>query len=417
MRSILLAACLLMTGALAALPSYAAPEFVQALYDQFSVNYLDAEALGRGHTGAALPGGVNSVLANPASLQMQEPGAYLEIFLKPGIEEMNKQGFVERDTNFEHALQTYNATTPFGIVGFGFPLWGGVNTAILYSVPQCLQYDTFTRELQTDQLLSLHPSFTHASFVWANAYHTGEFSIGMNTMLDLYMQNEYRSYWVMNKLSDTQRVYRFQPGVRWQHGEFSIGAAYTMAADVTFGMGYGETYDTTIPARVTAGLAWTHGIYTLTFDVDHEWTSEQKADYINQTPYEDAPDDEIFIEPVEFEDRTRLKFGAEFRNGPYTARVGAMHVPGVFEGKLYYPAIPDDSDVSDNEVYWPHENYLFATIDKNDQMFVTGGLSYAFRSGDLHLGLAADVLRDVPVVQLSTGFSLHFSSFAKSMRK
>ncbi|MCD4828560.1 MAG: hypothetical protein K8R90_03910 [Candidatus Cloacimonetes bacterium] len=376
---------------------YAAPEFIQSIFDQFSRNYLNAEAVGRGHTGVALPGGINSVLINPASLQLDGAYAYMELFLKPNIDEMNTKPFRNSRPQDVYITQEYNSTIPFGIVGFGMPVHPRLDMALVFAVPQSIKFDSFARETQDNGCQTLRPSFTHSQFVVTGSSHWGDLSLGLNLLADLYIQKDYRNYWMFGREQRTDFALRAQPGIRWQHGVLALGGSFTSPATIAFDMNYDEDYNVTIPMVIAAGAACTLGSVTLAADVEHEMCSQQSDD---------------------FDDRTRLKFGAEKRQGPYTARVGVMQSPGVFAGELSFPDKPAIAEGSQNSYYWPlvtdEENHAYAVIPENDQLFFTGGLSYAFRAGDLHLSMMADMLGDVPVAQIYMAFSVNLASLKKN---
>jgi len=371
----------------------AAPEFIQCIFDQYSVNYLNAQAIGRGHTGVATAGGVNSVLINPASLELDAAYSYFELFLKPSIEEMNTKVF-ENNNNDAYVSQNYISESPFGIVGFGMPA-GSLYLAFTFSTPQSLEYDSFARELNSEDEIILHPSFVRYQFATTLATRWRDFSFGLNLLADLYSQKDYRSYWQMGRQDTSDWLLRAQAGVRWRRESLELGVAYTPAVDKEFDLDYQEEYDTTIPAVLTAGAAWRLGSVKLLADVEHQACSQQSSYY---------------------DDRIRLKFGVEKYSGPYTLRAGAMHVSGVYSGEVAFPDAPDSISVQ-NTYYLPKEDQAYIVIPENDQLFITGGISYAFRSGDLHLGVMADVLGDVPVVQLYTSFSLNMESFKKFMKR
>ncbi len=374
---------------------YAAPEFMQSIYDQFSVNYLNAEAVGRGHTGVAVTGDVYSTLINPAGFRAEKTHAYIELFLKPSITEMNTEVF-QNNRGDEFELQNYSSENPFGIAGVGIHLTNEWSMGFIYACAQTLEYNSFNRPTQSDDVMEMDPSFSHIEFVTANSFSINEFGAGLNIIVDYYSLKDYRNYWELGRDDETCYLLRLQPGVRWEKGRVSLGASYVTAVDHTFNLKYGETYDTTIPASLTVGGAYRFNELRLLADIQQEWCSGQSSD---------------------FDDRTRMMFGIEIPKAPYTFRMGCMSVPGVYEGEYSFPGTNNSNNGMQNyEIYSPKEGYDWGNIDQSDQLFITGGVSYAFASGALHVGAMADVLGDVPVTQLYMSFSLNLSSLKKHPR-
>ena len=85
-------AILLMVGSTGLFASgvlnFPAPQYMLPMYDNYTQNYLNCIAVGRGFTVMAAPGTIENAVNNPATLVSDNSFAYLEFIVKPPISEI-----------------------------------------------------------------------------------------------------------------------------------------------------------------------------------------------------------------------------------------------------------------------------------------------------------------------------------------
>ncbi len=365
--------------------SYAAPEFMQCIYDQYSKNYLNINAMGRGNTGTAFQEGLENAGANPAGFTAECTAVHFEFIHKNNVREMNEIEFRQNDAIFTYETrkrQTYQSTNPIAYAGVGFRVVDGLSAGFSYGMTQSIEYEDFTREMSDDSYYILSPSYTASRLSLTTSYAFKQLRAGLNIHYCIYQLDDYRYYYQNNRTDATETLFRFQPGIQYDLKHFTIGASYTPKASHTFDLDNEERYDVTFPSVLSGGVVFRMKDFRASGDVEYERCSEQSSD---------------------FDDRIRWKAGIEFDYLYSTLRLGFMYVPGVFAGEYEYP---DGGYGGNQNPYYPAEGYDYGRIGDSDQAFLTAGFTMRSALGDFSFGIMTDIIGDVPVTMGMIGITL-----------
>ncbi len=373
---------------------YTAPEFMQCIYDQYSRNYLNINAMGRGHTGAAFNEGIENAMINPAGFTTKMTTVHMEFFQKGNVTEMNETEFRQYDANYNYETrprQTYQSTNPFAFFGVGFRVIDNLSAGFSYSMDQSIEYVDFTREMKDESYYTLTPSYTQSRLSLATSYALKDLRVGMNIHYCIYILDDYRYYYQVNRTDMTETTFRFQPGIQYDYKFVSAGVSYTPKTDVTFDLDNGEKYDVTFPSLLTAGLLFRLDKIRFAGDIEYEKCSEQSD---------------------MFDDRLRWKIGMEYDYLESTLRIGFMEVPGVYSGSYLFPGKEGSS--YDNP-YAPIDSTGY--IGDNDQSFLTAGFTIKTFLADISFGIMGDIKGDVPVTMGMLGITVDAARLGKPSRK
>ena len=375
---------------------YTAPEFMQCIYDQYSRNYLNINAMGRGHTGAAFNEGIENATINPAGFTTDKFMVHMEFFQKGNATEMNETEFRQKvpENSDTRSRQTYQSTNPFAYLGIGFSPLEHLSLGLSYSMDQSLEYTEFTREMKDDTFYSLTPSYAQSRLSLATSYAIKTLRLGMNIHYCIYTLDDYRYYYNLNRTDVTETTFRFQPGIQYDYKFVSAGVSYMPKTELAFDLDNGEEYDVTFPSVLTAGLLFRIKDIRVAGDIEYEKCSEQSD---------------------MFDDRLRMKFGLEYDYLTATLRVGYMQVPGVYTGYYEYPK--GEFSASQHEDYFPADSHDTGYIDENDQAFLTGGFTIKTFLADISFGLMSDIAGDVPVTMGMLGITIDSERLGKPRRK
>ncbi len=374
---------------------YTAPEFMQCIYDQYSRNYLNINAMGRGNTGAAFQEGVENAMINPAGFTTELTTFHFEFIHKTDMEEMNHTRFRQHDATsiYEtNSLQSYQSNNPFAYVGIGFQPVNGLSVGLSYSMDQSLEYMDFTREMSDDSFYTLEPSYVQSRLSLATSYAFNNLRLGLNVHYCIYTLDDYRYYYQNNRTDVQETAFRFQPGFQYDFKSVTIGASYMPKTTKTFDLDNDEKYDVTFPSVLTAGVLFRYKEFRAAADIEYERCSEQADD---------------------FDDRTRMKLGFEYDYMYSTLRCGFMYVPGVFTGEYDYP---DGGFGGNQNPYYPAEGYDYGLIEDNDQAFITGGFTIKSSIADVSFGIMSDVIGDAPVTMGMLGVTIDSERFTVPRR-
>ena len=350
-----------------------APQYMLPFYDHFTLNHLNVAAMGRGQTTNTLIGNVDNAVNNPATLESDKSFLYMEVTIKPPINEINSPDSMN-----------FSSPIPFGMIGISGKLHNTIYGAISYNVPKSIVYDSYIIPInQGNDFVQRYPSYYLHQLTATVAGNIGNLRLGLNIHQQLHQFKDIPVFQTFDRIDKVFYDIRFQPGVYYQAGQFGIGATVTPPTKVTMNIIYTE-YDVTLPMQITGGISY-HSLNNSFYgDVDWEQFSQMSS---------------------RFDDRLTLKAGYEHLVGKTIYRLGAISMPGVFKGAYRLPVYEPDNQEG---VPWWDNLSRGGIIDKTDQLYLTGGFTYYFKGGELSLAIMRDVLGNVPTTQFATsiGFNL-----------
>jgi hypothetical protein len=353
--------------------NFPAPQYMLPFYDHFTLNHLNVAAMGRGQTTNALIGKVENAVNNPATLESDKAFLYMELTIKPPINEINSPDSMR-----------FSSPIPFGMVGISGKLFNNIYGAISYNVPKSVVYDSWIIPIdQGNDFVQRYPSYYLHQLTTTIAGNIGNLRLGLNIHQQLHQFTDIAIFQTFDRVDKVFYDVRIQPGVFYQTGQFGLGATVTAPTKTTMDVKYAE-YDVTMPMQVTAGASF-HSINNSLY-ADLEWEQFSKMS-------------------SRFDDRLTLKGGFEHlvRNTIY--RLGVISMPGVYTGAYRLPVSTPDEDAA---LIWWKKIPRGGFIKNTDQLYLTAGFSYYFKGGEISLGIMRDVLGNVPTTQFATsiGFNL-----------
>ncbi len=333
---------------------YSAPEFMQAYYDLFSQNYLNALAAGRGNTGVAKVENIENAVINPAGFSTEHSELYTEIVFKPSQDEFGHTG-----------NNNYLSENPLSMIGLGFTLVDDLSTGIYYSHPKNIKYDNYAISLPTGAYVNIKSEYTHHRIGFVNSYNFGIVSLGADVNYNIH---NYDNFVVMGS---TEKIDMKEAGISFATGavistsdNFNIGLAYNHSEDYEFTNRH-TSWDVTIPAKITAGLSYRYNRNSVVnMDVEHRLNSQMSDDY---------------------EDIDVLKLGFEQQIRNSIIRIGGIYIPSTFNGVVDLPTV----GIEDMNTFYEPDNYNggIEVIGETDQTFLTVG--YTLNLEDFTFNLAA----------------------------
>ncbi len=385
--SILMLICNILT---ATRIDYTAPEFMQCIYGQYSTNYINTIALGRGHTGIAIKGNIVNSLLNPASLEMNQSGFDIELAMKSESDEFAEYIFREssragdNDATYVNRKNIYKSSNPLNFVGFGFPYKEKWNFGFSFSTPKTLKFDNYTKKVKAGKLYVVKPAYNVYQYSFTSSYKYTFLRFGLTTFLSYHSYRDNRDYWNFGKYSDEALFFSFKSGIMAKWRNFNFGLTYTPQLNRDFDLTY-EKYSVTIPAIISGGTSVKLGNFLLSCDLDYEQCSQQNS---------------------EFEDRLTIKSGFEYEDKKMIYRLGYMFVPGIYEGEINIPT-------GQNEVYPTDVDYIY--FSSIDQYLITTGVTIKSEFINLNLGGMVDLSGETDIFQFQLSTSVIFEGLKKKI--
>lgn len=388
MRWILILTTLCLAGALFAQDAdsldFPQPQFVNPIFDSFTRNYISTSAMGRGHTGIAIPGGVDNVLLNPAGYIPDKASLHLEMLIKPPVDvEFYEDIMAGTSITPEDRLVS---PVPFGMLAGGGTLWRDITFAGIYSLPKTLTLDDFAVEINMgDNWVSRTPVFNLHQFTGNLAWHGERLHAGLNLHGQLYYLSDVTFLRTFEKIQDTKAILRPQLGFMYTGEKINAGLSFTPEQSAKWDLKY-AVYDTKLPMNIVAGAAYKKGDARFTAEVDFEQCSAISEDY---------------------SDRFTVRLGAETRVRKFTYRAGYIYHPEVWNGYYRLPDAASDT----TSIWWDIPQG--GKVGENTQHIVSVGTSWHHKEGSINLAFLMDVAGKAPVAQINLSLDLYFSAFKR----
>jgi len=353
------------------------PQFDNPFYDSYSRNYLSASAAGRGYTGVAELGNIDSALLNPASNLPDSTSLMVEMDIKPPIEAQGYPMYAD-----------YTSPVPFGLLGLTGNLGKGFSGGIMYNVIKSISLNDYSFYINMgEDFVQRFPSY-NLNQVTANlCYHQNNLHVGLNLHNQIHYTDDpifMRSY---DRVRDYQYSYRIQPGIIYSLGAAKLGLTLMPPTKFNWDLKY-TTYDALAPLWLSTGVSLSNPQYTGLLDAEWEQTSAIDS---------------------HFKDRFTVKVGGERHYGTITYRLGYHYTSNVYDG---YIRLASNEAQPDTSIFWnfvPDSLY----VKNNSQHSITVGLSYYHRSGSINIGAMQTVVADVPKTQISLSLSFYLSTFTR----
>ncbi|PID28788.1 MAG: hypothetical protein CSB55_03295 [Candidatus Cloacimonadota bacterium] len=389
---------------------YTAPELMQSAYRSYSQNFPFASLLGKGNTGVAETGGLPLLNRNPASLNLQATSFNFGLLMKSNAESLIK----------EEANKNYKLNPLLGTVSLGFPLNDKMNFGVTYLEKKSIVMKSIKLHLKTGVNRLREPEYTQQDIVMTLNYNFGKFKCGLNVINEyhyVYSQRNYQDIW--SNLKDKDTVFRFQPGILYEYGNFSFGLTYKTEAKAKFNLLkwkpphqeniFEEKYNTTLPFELAGGINFKPS-KTLSFNLETE--------YIKTSDENSANDDLL-----------NVKFGLEKEYKDFRFRIGYMRLPQAYSGKITVPYhqetldeynSDDEREMNDgnggnngtSEDYDQPDPDL--TIIENNRQMLTCGFGYFHKYGDLNIAVAGDVKSKNTPAQFVMNFGFNLNKVKKA---
>jgi hypothetical protein len=362
------------------------PQYVNPIFDSFTRNYISTSAMGRGHTGLAIPGGVDNVLKNPAGYRPDKASLHLELLVKPPVDS-DIYAMADTSVYYQMTNETMNSPVPVGIIGGGGRIGPNFTYGLLYSLPKTIKVDNFGVEINMGYgLIQRYPSF-YLNQITANAaWHKDDFHVGLNLHNQIYHLGDVTFLRSFERIRDTKYVLRPQLGLLYSGETLSAGLSVVPQQNVDWDLKF-ASYETRLPLNLALGMAYGKNDAFLTAELDFEQCSA--------------------ISPA-FRDRYTIHVGAEKTIRRYTYRAGYIYHPQVWDGDFL---IPDAA--SDTLSIWWNAVLPQGQVGKNNQHILTLGSSSSNPDVRVNLAGLIDVAGQAPVAQVSLSVDLFFSAFKR----
>ncbi|MDD4231668.1 MAG: hypothetical protein PHU48_03295 [Candidatus Cloacimonetes bacterium] len=357
-----------------------APQFANPFYETYSRNYLGVEAAGRGYTGAAVLSNAHSALINPAVMTADSANIFIEFGIKPPQN--------EDELKFN---ANYVSPTPLGVFGFSMPLNSKWNIAAMYNNPKSIYLEDFIIEInQGASIVAISPKYyLHQFSAVANYKLTDKVSLGMalhNQIHYFYNPIFLRSY---AKVSDTAYRVRMQPGFLFKQDKWMVGGSALLPGKIDVDLRYGK-YEYPLPLELNAGLSYTSGQHRLSGDFS----------FVNDSAVDEK-----------FSSRYGVHLGAEKRVENHIIRAGYMFKSNVWDGRVMLAE--NTTANADTSIFWLDvPNSL--DVKDNNQHFLTAGLGYLFKHGQINVSLLHCIIGENRQTQVNMGLSIKLNTFMSS---
>ncbi|GAB1365239.1 hypothetical protein MASR1M36_01100 [Candidatus Cloacimonadaceae bacterium] len=353
------------------------PQFSNPFYDNFSRNYVNATAAGRGYTGLATLGDSDNALLNPAAAKPDSASFYLELDIKPPIE---AEGYP--------MYANYTSPAPISLVGLSTNFGKDFSGALLYNVPKSITLDDFSFYInQGNDFVQRFPTYYLHRLSTNLAYHRENLHVGLNLHSEIHYYDDPIFLQTYDRVRDYQFSFRVQPGLLYKHGLWGIGYTLLPPTKYDWDMKYAK-YNMLDPLWMSGGLSYSNPGYAAHLEAEWEQTS--------------AVDDH-------FDDRMIFKAGAEKIQGALSYRLGYMYGSKVYSG---YIRLPHNLAEPDTSIFWndvPDSLY----VKDSSQHALTLGLSYKHKRGSINLAAMQTIVAEVPRTQISISLSFYLSTFTR----
>ena len=358
--------------------SFAHPQNMDPVFEYYSRNYLSTKALGRGYTGVASQGGVESVLANPASYLIDRSALYAELLIKPPV----NTGIYTGENNF-------TSPVPFGMVAAGGNVTDDLTWGAVYSLPKSMVMDAFNVEMNLGgYLLTRYPVYNLHQLTANLGLHIGELNLGLNVHNQFHYYSDFTVLRTFERIREAKYVLRPQFGVLWNGPRLNLGFSYTPQSKLDWDLKYVQ-YDSSLPGDMIVGASLKDSNRRYHLEMNWENTS--------------------ILHP-EYKDRLVYKAGFEADVRKVTYRLGYMYRPEIWHGDYVLPI--NTTAHPDTALWW---NFVATggEVPKNDQHIVTGGFSWYFKDGSINVGLLYEIAGPAQMAQLSASLGLNFDFFKR----
>ncbi|NLO11255.1 MAG: hypothetical protein GX122_02410 [Candidatus Cloacimonetes bacterium] len=335
--------------------SFAMPQNMDPAFDYFSVNYVGAQALGRGNSGVALKGEVESILVNPAAYHPQRSAIYGEMLIKPPVK-----------TDIYHSAREFSSPVPFGMIAAGGPLENrflpGMNWGVAYSLPKSIVLDAFVVPMNFGAYeMVRYPIYNQHQLTANLGWHRGDWNVGVNLHNQIHYISDFTVLRTFEHIREYKYLLRPELGVLWTNPQLNVGLSITPPSRLDWKLKYLD-FDTTMPTELTAGIAIKNA--NQRYIVDAQW---ENASAVHE----------------DYKDRFSLKAGFESDVRSFTYRVGYLYRPEIWHGSYNLP-INTTAD-ADTALWW---NYIptSGSVSENGQHLVSAGISWAFKYGVINVG-------------------------------
>ncbi len=408
--SLILAATLCLTGTTERQEEgiLIAPDFIPAFYDHYSRNFLNTASFGMGNNAVAMQGGIENNLINPASFKADELYVYIEMQNKSDIKEYNRFVKEEKRGNETVAVEVpdhrqYLEQAVNGILaGIGYPLNENISIGVSYHIPQSIRYNLFTRLLKTGNYLDRFPTMINHQGRFTLSGHKDNFSAGLNVIVDHYRFRDLRLEYTFDRIVImNETLLRLQPGLLYGNEMFSVGMSYllpkehdfTLANQISAAPTYHIYENVSLPGVIEAGIMYNLDTKTkIALSARYEQTGQQ----FNK-----------------FDDRLVLKTGVERKLEEFTVRGGLISVPAVYTGR--HDVVKATGRQGDDDLPFEFDvEYDYLTVDKADQLILTGGFTYPLEVIDISAAFGFDLLGNVDIFQASMSIGVRLGEILQS---
>ncbi len=355
------------------------PQYMNPMYEAFSLNYLGVEAAGRGYTGTGVPGSAQEAFLNPAVMMVDSARVFTEINIKPPID---ADGLVFQSR--------YSSPVPFGVLGVSFPLGQKLAAAITYSNPKSLVLDDFSIViLQGADVVTRYPRYyLHQFSGMANYQVLDQLKLGLSLHNQIHFLDDVIFIKTYDRIREYKYALRVQPGILYQTHDLTAGLSLTLPTKMDWDLTYAQ-YDTVLPLEASAGLSYAKDRYRFSSDFRYSQDS--------------AIDDK-------YEDRYSIHLGAERRDGNKIMRAGYFYKSNVWDGRVLLPL--NTSAQADSSIFWDDVARTLP-IEDNSQHFISIGFGYFFRDGNINLSALTAVASEFKTTQINLSLSLYLSAFKR----
>jgi hypothetical protein len=380
---------------------YNAPEMMQSAYKPYSQNYPYAETLGKGNTGIAEQGGLAYLTRNPASLKLNSTALKFGFLVKTSTDSMIE----------EESFRSYRNEPIIGMAMLGFPINDFLTFAASYTQSKSIQMSQIKVFHFTNHATVFEPTYSQHDMALTLSHDAGPFQLGLNFLAEyhsLYEQRNYQSIYA--NLKDSDVAMRFQPGIRYEYENLSLGLTYKSEGNTDIELltwkpvnseeVLTQNYDVTIPMEIAGGISYRHS-ETLKYNLEAEFI---------ETSAENPANDDLL----------NLRLGIEKQSGNYFYKLGFMHLPQAYSGNItvpnYEPEIDKYNTQLDSKPGFVTLNPNL-TIKENDQEVLTAGFGYDYGYGRFDLALFSDLKSENSPIEIAMTFGFNVSKINKNFRE
>ncbi|HNZ06793.1 MAG TPA: hypothetical protein PKI63_03285 [Candidatus Cloacimonadota bacterium] len=358
--------------------NFSLPQNMDPVFEYYSRNYLSTRSMGRGTTGVASLGGVESVLANPASYQIDRDAMYMELLIKPPVSTAIYTG----DNNFKSPV-------PFGLVAAGGNVTDDLTWGAAYSLPKSLVMDAFNLEMNLGGYLHTRYPVYNLHQLTANlGLHIGELNLGLNVHNQFHYISDFTVLRTFERIREVKYLLRPQMGMLWNTQKLNLGFSYTPQSPFNWDLKY-VMYETSLPGEASVGLSVRDA--NRRYNLEMDWTDTS-------------------ILNSHYKDRYTYKAGFEADVRKFTYRLGYLYRPQIWDG-LYQ--LPVNTTANADTALWWDDAALGGRVPANDQHLATAGLSWFFKDGCINLGLLYEVSGPAQMAQVNASLGLNFDVFKR----